>query len=300
MPTVKHLSRAAVASAMLLYGMVASTNPGEPVAVEHISGGRKATAGDTLQIATLNLAHGRGSALNQLLVSEQKTRHNLARVAKFMREKDIHIAALQEADAPSWWSGSFDHTFLIADLAGFSWHASSPHANLGIGRYGTAIVSVLPMANATRHDFPPTPPTARKGFTAAEIRWPVNDTEARLDVISIHMDFSRTSVRQIQLAELRSALANRSNPLAVMGDFNSVEIAQQLMREESSTGRHLHTAGDHGEPWHTYQGKRLDWILLSDELEFLDYNTYPDTLSDHRLVAASIRLKTPAGHQEEQ
>lgn len=282
----------------LAWTSAAAAAPGTALAVEKIDCGRESQPGPTLHIATLNLAHGRGNALNQLLVSGEKTRANLAAVAQFLRDRDIHVAALQEADAPSWWSGGFDHTALVAALGGFCWHASSPHASLGVGSYGTAVVSTLPILLASGHDFPSTPPTARKGFTLAEIDWPATGEDKHLDVISIHMDFSRKGVRQTQLQELRKALADRSNPLVIMGDFNSVEIARQLMREESADGRHLHTAGDSSAPWHSYKDKRLDWILLSDELEFLEYNTYPETLSDHRLVAARVGLRSSPNRKE--
>lgn len=296
---LKYLTGLVLAWVALISSACAVSSPGETAIVEHINGGRSAGSAQTLNIATLNLAHGRGSALNQLLVSEQKTRQNLAIVGQFLLDKEIHIAALQEADAPSWWSGGFDHTTLVAQLGGFSWYTSSPHANLGIGRYGTAIVSVLPILKASSHNFPPNPPTARKGFTAAEITWPEQDSETRIDVISIHMDFSRKSVRQTQLQELRTALAGRSNPLIIMGDFNSVEIAHQLMREEGEQGRYLHTTGDTGKPWHSYKDKRLDWILLSNELEFIEYSTYPEVLSDHKLVSARVGLRQENADEEQ-
>ena len=281
------------------WGGAAMASPGEAIAVHEISGGRSLKEGKTLHIATLNLAHGRGSSLNQLLVSEQKTRSNLAAIGQFLRDKDIHIAALQEADAPSWWSGGFDHTTLVAQLGGFSSYASTPHANLGVGRYGTAVVSVLPIVAARGHDFPPNPPTARKGFTVAEIAWPTEGEIVRLDVVSIHMDFSRKKVRRTQLRELRNTLAGRTNPLIIMGDFNSYDIARRLIREEGDNGRFLHTTGDGSESWHSYKDKRLDWILLSSELEFLEYTTYPQLLSDHRLVAARVGLKKPTADKEQ-
>jgi endonuclease/exonuclease/phosphatase (EEP) superfamily protein YafD len=34
--------------------------------------------------------------------------------------------------------------------------------------------------------------------------------------------------------------------------------------------------------------KRLDWILISEELEFIDYVVLPDIVSDHRALLARI------------
>lgn len=270
---------------------VAGSAIAKPTPVQHINAGRTAPAGNTLNIATLNLAHGRGGALNQLLVSAQTTRQNLETVGRVLQQQDIHVVALQEADAPSLWSGRFDHTTLVAKHGGFGWYASSPHAHLGIGHYGTSVASTLPMLNAQNHDFPPSLPTARKGLTLAELNWSTTEGDVILDIVSIHMDFSRKSVRQTQLRELRQALAGRTNPLIIMGDFNSVEIARQLMDEERDNGRYLHTPGDTGPEFHSYKSKRLDWILISSELEFIDYTTFPDNLSDHKLVTARVSLR---------
>ncbi|MBT5825486.1 MAG: hypothetical protein HOH69_04770 [Gammaproteobacteria bacterium] len=36
---------------------------------------------------------------------------------------------------------------------------------------------------------------------------------------------------------------------------------------------------------------RLDWILISHELEFINYIVVPGNLSDHHIVVADIQLK---------
>jgi endonuclease/exonuclease/phosphatase family metal-dependent hydrolase len=41
----------------------------------------------------------------------------------------------------------------------------------------------------------------------------------------------------------------------------------------------------------TYNSKRLDWILVSSDLEFVDYHVVNDELSDHRLVVTTLRWK---------
>lgn len=253
---------------------------------------------DTLSIATLNVAHGRGDSLNQLLVSTSRTRQNLSRIADTLAGEGIQVVALQEADSPSLWSGNFEHTTWLADRGRYGWYVQSPHARIGLGNYGTAVLSSLPMAAAFSLSFPPSPPTARKGFTLAELDWRLPQAQVALDVISIHMDFSRKSVRQEQLQELQRALARRQNPLVIMGDFNSTEIARQLMREAKENGRHLHTIGDDAPQYHSYKKTRLDWILLSDELEFIDYRTLPGVLSDHKLVTARIRLHSKANKEQ--
>jgi endonuclease/exonuclease/phosphatase family metal-dependent hydrolase len=41
------------------------------------------------------------------------------------------------------------------------------------------------------------------------------------------------------------------------------------------------------------RGRRLDWILISPEFEFVEYRTLPDVISDHRAVVATLKLVQP-------
>ena len=74
---------------------------------------------DTLDLLTLNVAHGRGTALNQLLVSGDQHRKNLTAIAATLLASDVQVAALQEADAPSFWSGKFDHVAFLGDATDY-------------------------------------------------------------------------------------------------------------------------------------------------------------------------------------
>ena len=65
------------------------------------------------------------------------------------------------------------------------------------------------------------------------------------------------------------------------------------------TGKHTHKWSQkkpvlepHADGLSTYgdKGARLDWILVSTELEFRTYAVYPDVVSDHYAVAADIVL----------
>ena len=62
-----------------------------------------------LRIVTLNIAHGRNQAANQLLLGKQDIEKNLKTIAQVLRESGADVIALQEADGPSRWSGNFDH-----------------------------------------------------------------------------------------------------------------------------------------------------------------------------------------------
>ena len=91
----------------------------------------------TLKVVTLNLAHGRKDGLNQLLKSAGAIYSNFEEIAVFLENAGADVVALQEADAPSFWSGSFHHVQLLAGLAGYPFFESSNQANSWIFSSGT-------------------------------------------------------------------------------------------------------------------------------------------------------------------
>jgi len=249
-----------------------------------------------LTVLTLNVAHGRGTAFSQVFQRGATARHNLMNIAAFLKKRDVDIAALQEADGPSLWSGNVDHVSLVADGAGFTWHARAAHVSGWMATYGTALLSRRPFVAVAGHTFQPSPPTLNKGFLLGRFDWqpdPEADTVVRIDVISVHLDFSRTSVRRMQIAEMKEFLAGRKNPMIILGDFNSDWLSDDSVVKalSSQTGLEVYRAdaADLG----TYDDgrRRLDWILISRDLEFLRYAVMPERLSDHLAVAATIGMR---------
>ncbi len=74
-----------------------------------------AVRADVLRLLTLNASHGRKTAWNQMLVSKKRTYENLDLIASLLEESNADVVALQEADAPSRWSGKFDHVDYLRD-----------------------------------------------------------------------------------------------------------------------------------------------------------------------------------------
>ena len=111
--------------------------------------------------------------------------------------------------------------------------------------------------------------------------------------VSVHLDFSRRSVRRSQIAEMVSVLGRLDGPLVLMGDFNT-----DWQTEDSSLKFLAEELGmvvfkPHADGLSTYgdKGARLDWVLISPDLEFKNYYVVPDVVSDHYAVAADITLK---------
>jgi len=250
----------------------------------------------TMKVVTLNLAHGRKDGINQLLKSEGAIRRNLEEIATFLDKHGADIVALQEADAPSFWSGGFDHVALLAEQAGYPFYENSHQANSWFFSYGTALLSRANLSGVMHHTFKPSPPTMNKGYTLGQIAWqPVAAEPVLVDIVSVHIDFSRKSVREQQSAELRETLAGRDNPIIIMGDFNSDWFADEQVVRTLAERADLHVYRPDAEDLATYSNtKRYDWILISKQLEFVSLEVLPDILSDHSAVVAEIRMRALA------
>ena len=248
--------------------------------------------GTVLRVATLNLAHGRKDSFNQLFVGEDGHKENLDDIAEVLNKYKPHIVALQEADAPSRWSGNFDHVAYLASGAEYPWRAHESNAESWLFSYGTALLSGLPLIETIKHTFEPSPPTLAKGFVLAQIEWPSADENKsrKVDVISVHLDFSRQSVREKQINEMLEILSARMNPTIILGDFNSEWLAEVSGIKELVTKSRFVTYEPHGNNHNSYKDKRLDWILISKDMEFVSYQVLPDTLSDHAMIVSDIRF----------
>lgn len=248
-----------------------------------------------LSVVTLNMAHGRKDAFNQMFQKTSTTRANLEDISSFLSDSGADLVALQEADAPSRWSGRFDHVEFVSENSSFPCRIHARHAKKYMYDFGTALLSSVPFANELRYTFEPSPPTTNKGFVMGQVRW---NPDGRLpepvtvSVISIHLDFSRKKVRDAQVAEMRAVLADVETPVIIMGDFNT-----DLKKEKSSLkaiveGGRFRVYQPESSLLGTYKsGKhRLDWILISNDLEFVTYEVAQAVLSDHQPVLATLRL----------
>jgi endonuclease/exonuclease/phosphatase family metal-dependent hydrolase len=250
----------------------------------------------SLKVLSLNVAHGRKDALNQVFLKKADFENNLAVIAEMLVASDADIVALQEADGPSYWSGEFDHVAALAEDANYSWFERASHAQSLVFDYGTALLSRQPFEEVLNHTFEPSPPTMSKGLILGQIRWQSvgNPGKAQLvDVISVHLDFSRKKVRQQQIGEIVQALKERHHPAIILGDFNSDWFSEASIVKELAEKASLQVYRPEATDLGTYKdgSKRLDWILISEELEFLDYRVLPDVVSDHRAVFAEIGFR---------
>lgn len=251
-----------------------------------------------LRVLTLNAAHGRSNGPNQLLLGKDSFKANLEQISDLLLKTQADIVALQEADGPSWWSGGFDHASSLAEQAEYPFHFRADHATSWLYRYGTAVLSRLPLAASSSHRFRASPPTPRKGFVIGEVAVPAPGSGSPgvvVDILSVHFDYLSRRAQARQLAELQDVLDGRNNPVIVLGDFNS-----SWHREESPVRRlALRTGLKAWQPdavhLDTHEGERIDWILISDHFEFHGYRVLTEVVSDHLPVLAEIGLNPGGG-----
>lgn len=258
------------------------------------AGGAPPAVRPTLHVATLNIAHGRGLAADQLGHTREFFEGNIDAVAAVIKRENPDVIALQEADAPSVWSGLFDHVTRLREVTSYEHLYHGIHMDVGgwgmQARYGTAIMAHIPLGEKQSFTFIPQG-LHRKGFVVANVEF-----EGRaLVVVSLHLDSQSAEARAKQVDVIMEALAGRKLPMIVMGDFNSrwsnekdaVRLVAQRLKLDAfePDSREMLT-------YHAARlTKRIDWILISPELEFVSYGVWPDKVSDHLGVTAKVRWK---------
>ena len=259
-----------------------------PIPAAVIDTARTATG---FRVMTYNIAHGRGQSFHQVLLTRQTIRSNLARIGQLIADQRPQVIAFQELDGPSVWSGNFDHASTLAGFVGYPVFFRGHHGK-GMGRveldYGTGIITQFHIADRRSQVFD-TSWRDNKGYVKTVLKTGIGGAE-EVDVVSVHLDFLSPKTRKRQLDILARALEQRTRPLVVMGDFNCAWDSDDCVRSFAQRlGLQTH-GGEIGTP--TFPSdrptKQLDWILISSDLAFNNYETLPQGYSDHLAVVADV------------
>ena len=247
----------------------------------------------TLKVVTLNLAHGRKDATSQFQLEASEIRQNLTDASELLCSWQPDIVASQEADGPSFWSGRFNHVAHLADGLQMRYHFQAHDVDTPALKYGTALVSNLDLRDVEALTFEPRLLTPPKGALIARVRWPGFGPAELVGIVSVHLDFRDRGTREDQLDEFADALERRpACARVVMGDFNTGWDDRQPLRAFADR-LDLHTYEPDAADLVTFPGfgTRIDWILLSYDLEFEMHEILDEVVSDHRAVAAVIRKR---------
>jgi len=245
----------------------------------------------SLKVMTLNIAHGRKEGPYQVFQRRNSIEANANDIATLLRRVQPDIVALQEADGPSIWSGNFNHVLYLAEKGEFPYCVQGEHVSRMKLHYGTALLSALLPKNPVSVTFAPSPPTFPKGFVVCTIQWP-GDPDTDIDVVSVHLDFARRSVREKQVQQMATKLARRNRPLIVMGDFNCEWASKEQTLPMLAEKLNLRAYKPRAAEMDTFPSsqRRLDWILISLGIEFLTYKVLSDTVSDHLGLVAELGM----------
>lgn len=248
---------------------------------------RNELSASSIRVMTLNMAHGRADGRNQLLQSGAAIQANISRIGELIAAENPHVIAMQEADAPSWWSGNFSHVKHAGNAAGMTSVAHALNID-GLGlHYGTAIATQLKVTAAHQTTFPRNLPSFSKGFVVTTCIWP-GDDNFTFDVVSLHLDFASHKVRSRQLAQLTELVTQTPRPMILMGDFNTDMTKELLPNFLKETGLTAWRTDDHSIVTFPILKSRIDWILVSPEFHITNHKLIDEHLSDHRFVAATL------------
>ena len=278
----------------LLTASVGHTSENESMHSSCSDNSESAVIARPLKLLTLNVSHGRGTAINQLLVGKKKTHENLDAISKLLSLANVDVVALQEADAASRWSGGFDHVSYIAEQANYPCIVHGMHSTSWISSYGTALLTHAEMLEPRSVQFEPSPPSKQKGYVSAQLIWQANTGPTRITVASVHLDFLGRKTRDNQITEMVSELSSVDGPLIVLGDLNSEWLDDASDVQRLASELNLRPFDPDREDLGTYKkptGSRLDWILVSDDLEFETYMVLPEIVSDHFAVYTEINVR---------
>ncbi len=248
----------------------------------------------SLKVLTLNVSHGRSTAVNQVFVGKKRTYKNLDAIAAQLTLAAADVVALQEADAPSRWSGGFDHVEYIADRANYPCLIHGLHSQSWMSTYGTALLSRVELLEPVSVRFLPSPPSKQKGYVRAQLLWQTETNTHRITVASVHFDFLSRKTRDSQVTEMVSGLSQIGGSLIVLGDLNSEWQADKSHVQRLANELNLHAFDPDNDGLGTYKkptGKRLDWILISEDLEFRNYKVLPEIVADHFAVYAEVAYR---------
>ena len=250
-----------------------------------------APAGNGIRLMTLNVAHARARGSFQLFQTDDNARSNLVSIAAVINREKPDIIAFQEIDRDSFWNGQFNHGKFIAEKSNYSnWFTGTHQSGIKLD-YGTGLMSKYGLQNQTSIIFKQPLARTRKGFVLSTIDWPER-ANVKVDLISLHLDPISHSQRRSELNTLLETMDHRDNLRIIMGDFNMEYEQQNALLADLTTALDLHAWQPRGEDLVTFQrsGKRLDWILVSREFEFLRHEILSDVVSDHQAVLAEITL----------
>jgi endonuclease/exonuclease/phosphatase family metal-dependent hydrolase len=266
-----------------------------------------------LRVGAFNIAHGRGlAASNWTDESYNRRWARLRDIGELLSRSDLDVVVLNEVDFDAHWSYGSDQAAQIALAGGYRYIAEVPNLGFRIGpvllEFGNAVLSRYPLRDVEVIDLPAF--SAVEAFFAGKKRGvavTVEAPEGPIRVYGVHLSHRSETVRAASARYLIDLAQQSEHPVIVAGDVNSTPTGFPGSQRGEDNGnamdviigselwRHQPTdPPDRDEmTFHSSRPSRvIDWILLPNEWSFGSYEVIGSELSDHRLVAATIRIPT--------
>jgi endonuclease/exonuclease/phosphatase family metal-dependent hydrolase len=251
-----------------------------------------------LRLVTFNIAHGRGLTPIQGFTSKRKLAANLRRIAALLDRLAPDVAALQEIDERSRWSGNFDHLDYLRV------HTRFAHAVFGINNrrsgllnlsYGNAILARHPIRTAETIAFGRRQ-LGEKGFLFVEL-----DVHGKcVPVVNLHLHFSSRARRLKQMERLLEWLREKHRlhggtwavPPIICGDFNNPGTRDDATASLLSHLSHYCDYALHPAAGLTFPSplprRTLDFIFLPEGCRLIRCDIVRSMLSDHLPVVVEF------------
>lgn len=238
----------------------------------------KSQKNDTLRMLCYNLRFGELASLEEL--------------ASFIKSQNPDVVALQEVDvktfrdrAPHQNGKDFitELGFRTGMLTAYA--KTIPHAG---GYYGIGLLSKYPFAQTKRVMLPmPDGAVEQRALLVADVELP---NGKMVTVVSTHLDYTTSAVRQEQVKALNKALKKNPYPVIVAGDFNAQPHSPEI-KEGMRAWRDV-SSPDFTIPVQKPASK-IDYIFVSPATQWsvIASETPKVTLSDHLPVSAVIVLQ---------
>ena len=240
---------------------------------------------EELRVATLNIGHGRGAGVHQALQSRNRVSVNIDEVAGVLQGLELDVLALQEADTSAWWSGHNNQVVTLSETLQLNHSVVGAHSQKQRLEYGTSLLTSIPLIHDQSIVYRSSFPLPSKGFVFGVVQFQGRD----IGIASVHLDPLKPKVRRLQMQRLTETVMKQEIPLVVMGDFN-LEWGEELQTYCDTLGLKAHQPETQLVSFPKLQ-RRLDWILVSSEFVFTEYETLAPEISDHKVVTATIAFQ---------
>jgi endonuclease/exonuclease/phosphatase family metal-dependent hydrolase len=263
-----------------------------------------------LKLATFNIAHGRGTNESNFSPAAERFQR-LKKIAEMLKEEKADIVVLQEVDFDAAWTGHEDQARVIARAAGYKYVLE--HRNFDVSfplvrfRCGNAILS---NHRIVASHLVPLPVFSKWEQLVAGAKQAVCvdlqvAKDERVRLLAVHME-PRDEATRVRCSEpvLKCAAAS-PYPFFCLGDFNStptnfpgaaeadrggLSLLQVLRESKAFQIRPEDPPVPDQLTWPSFAPSRLiDWIMVPNRWNIVDYGVRHTDLSDHRAVFAEVR-----------